>query len=165
MVAVRPVRESDLTELVRLIRAHARYERAAPLRPDLETALAATLFLPEPRIRVLVADDDSVLLGYASWSLEASTWRAAEYAHLDCLYLRGSARGRGIGRALMRAVEDAARRAGAAELQWQTPDWNDDAIRFYRRTDAHAAAKVRFALPLPAHRATTRFGVGADQAV
>jgi GNAT superfamily N-acetyltransferase len=87
-------------------------------------------------------------VGYASWSLEASTWQAAEYAHLDCLYLREATRGRGAGRLLMGAVEAEARSAGAGELQWQTPAWNEGAIRFYRRTGARDDAKARFTLPL-----------------
>lgn len=147
-VAVRPVVEGDLPELVELIREHARCERATEPRPDLQTALAAWLFVPRPRIRVLVAVQDEALVGYASWSLEASTWQAAEYAHLDCLFLRDSVRGRGAGSLLMDAVTTDARAAGAGELQWQTPEWNDGAIRFYRRTGAREAAKARFTLPL-----------------
>jgi GNAT superfamily N-acetyltransferase len=147
-VAVRPVGEADLPELVELIREHARYERAAEPRPDLQQALAAWLFVPRPRLRVLVAVQDDALVGYASWSLEASTWQAAEYAHLDCLFLRESIRGRGAGRQLMAAVEAEARAAGAGQLQWQTPEWNEAAIRFYRRTGAREAAKARFTLEL-----------------
>lgn len=147
-VSVRPAREDDLHELSELIREHALYERAAPLRADLRAALAETLFVPKPRLRVLVAVEQSALVGYASWGFEASTWQAAEYAHLDCLYVREDIRGRRIGRALMQAVEVEASRAGADELQWQTPEWNGNAIRFYRRCGAREAAKVRFALPL-----------------
>ncbi|MER6939691.1 GNAT family N-acetyltransferase [Nocardioides sp. NPDC000441] len=94
-VSIRPAGVDDLPELVELIREHARYERANEPRPDLETALAAWLFVPRPRVRVLVAVQNDALVGYASWSLEASTWQAAEYAHLDCLYLREATRGRG----------------------------------------------------------------------
>ncbi|MFE6511344.1 GNAT family N-acetyltransferase [Nocardioides sp. NPDC057767] len=148
VVSIRAVGAADLPDLVELIREHARYERAADPRPDLQTALAAWLFVPRPRIHVLVAVQGDALVGYASWSLEASTWQAAEYAHLDCLYLQESVRGRGAGRLLMRAVAAEAHAAGAGELQWQTPDWNDEAIRFYRRTGAREAAKARFTLPL-----------------
>ncbi|WP_328527334.1 GNAT family N-acetyltransferase [Nocardioides sp. NBC_00368] len=147
-VSIRPVGADDLPELVDLIREHASYERAADPRPDLQTALAAWLFVPRPRLRVLVAVQGDALVGYASWSPEASTWQAAEYAHLDCLFLRESTRGRGAGRLLMQAVEAEAHAAGAGELQWQTPEWNDGAIRFYRRTGAREAAKARFTLPL-----------------
>lgn len=149
-VWIRPVHEGDLPELVELIREHARYERAAAPRPDLQTALSSWLFVPRPRVRILVAVQGDTLVGYASWSLEASTWQAAEYAHLDCVFLRESTRGRGAGHLLMGAVEAEARRAGAGELQWQTPEWNAGAIRFYRRTGAREAVKARFTLPLTA---------------
>lgn len=153
-ITICPVRERDLPHLSELIREHARYEQAGALRPDLDTALPAMLFSASPRLHVLLAIRGEALIGYASWSMEASTWQAAVYAHLDCLYLRDTDRGRGTGRELMRAVEDAAHAGGARELQWQTPEWNDGAIRFYRRTGAVDALKARFTLPLsgPAQR-------------
>jgi len=145
---IRRVRREDLPALVELIRDHARYERAGELRADLGEALGRSLFAGSPRLKMLVAARRDERVGYASWSLEASTWQAAEYAHLDCLYLREDERGRGTGRLLLRAVEAEARAAGTGELQWQTPAWNQDAIRFYRRHGAQEAAKARFTLPL-----------------
>jgi GNAT superfamily N-acetyltransferase len=147
-VTIRPGEEADLPELAELIREHAHYENAAEVRADLQTALQLWLFAPHPRTHVLVAVRGEELIGYASWSLEASTWHASEYAHLDCLYLRDTTRGHGIGRALMDAVATDAHTAGASEMQWQTPDWNTGAIRFYRRTGAREAPKIRYALPL-----------------
>ena len=138
-----------------MMRDHARYERAGDLRSDLRDALLRSLFVPEPRLRVLLAIRHGEQLGYATWSLEASTWQGAEYAHLDCLYVREEARGQRIGRLLLHAVEEGARSAGATELQWQTPAWNHDAIRFYRRTGARGVSKIRYTLPLPGGAART----------
>jgi len=145
---IRPMRMSDIEELVALVRDHALYERAAPLRSDLEAALVETLFGPEPRMHVLVAVDRGALVGYASWAMEVSTWGAAEYLHLDCLYVQKQARGRGIGHDLIRAIRKGAREAGVVEMQWQTPEWNDGAIRFYQRFGARSAAKMRFTLAI-----------------
>jgi GNAT superfamily N-acetyltransferase len=147
-ITIRPAQERDIPELAELIREHARYERAEEVRPDLQMALRAWLFSQHPRTHVLVAARDEDLIGYASWSLEASTWQASEYAHLDCLYLRGTTRGHGIGRALMNAVKAIAHAAGAMELQWQTPEWNTCAISFYRRTGAREATTIRYTLAL-----------------
>jgi hypothetical protein len=41
--------------LAELIREHAVYERAAPPRPDLATALTGILFHPDLRLQALVA--------------------------------------------------------------------------------------------------------------
>ena len=64
------------------------------------------------------------LLGFATSRPEFSTWDAAYYLHLDCLYLR---RGRG-------------------RIQWQTPIFNTNAIALYRRLGATEKNKALFYL-------------------
>ena len=97
-----------------------------------------------------VAESEHSLSGYATATIDFSTWRAAPFMHLDCLFVRGAHRGQGVGRRLMQAVIEKARVRGIQELQWQTPDWNTDADRFYRRIGAIARAKLRYSLQLPA---------------
>jgi ribosomal protein S18 acetylase RimI-like enzyme len=57
-------------------------------------------------------------------------------------------RGAGAGARLVAAVAERARARGLTKLQWQTPVWNDAAIRFYGRLGAGRLAKERFTLPL-----------------
>lgn len=47
-------------------------------------------------------------------------------------------------------MTDAARGLGVEHVQWQTPCWNTDAIRFYDRVGALVQDKVRYRLTLPA---------------
>jgi GNAT superfamily N-acetyltransferase len=49
---------------------------------------------------------------------------------------------------LVEAAADVAREDGCFELQWQTPSWNEGAIRFYQRLGARSTSKERFTLPL-----------------
>lgn len=86
------------------------------------------------------------LAGFASARLELSTWDAGRYLHLDCIYLRPNDRGGGLGRELIAEVARAAVELGAVNLQWQTPSWNEGAVRFYRRLGASAVEKLRFTL-------------------
>ena len=137
----------DLPALARLCSAHALYEGAEPPAPGQAERLAHLLFTAPPRLRCVVAADGEELVGYATWSLECSTWRAAEYAHLDCLYLEEAQRGRGLGRALLERVAARAAAAGATHLEWQTPAWNAGAIRFYERLGAVGRDKKRFTRP------------------
>jgi GNAT superfamily N-acetyltransferase len=107
--------------------------------------LAAAMFGPAPRLRCLVAintDDDVV--GYCTFTMDFSTWRATEYVHMDTLYVDAAWRGQSIGERLLRSVAELGRQAGAIEMQWQTPDWNIDAARFYQRLGASGSAKIRF---------------------
>ncbi|MEU8591931.1 GNAT family N-acetyltransferase [Streptomyces sp. NPDC048664] len=145
---VRPAEPHDLPAVAALCTDHAAFERSAPVPADLATRLAPVLFAEEPGAWCLVADRGGEVIGYATWSLEFSTWRAGVYAHMDCLFVAESYRGEGWGRALLDAVRRDAQGHGVREVQWQTPEWNADAIGFYRRAGARGAAKVRFSLAL-----------------
>ncbi|MGA5821528.1 GNAT family N-acetyltransferase [Kitasatospora sp. NPDC094028] len=146
---IRPATPADLPAIAHLCAAHAAFERADPVPADLAARLEPALFSPHPQAWCLVLDRGGELTGYATFSREFSTWQAADYIHLDCLFVTEAHRGAGWGRALLDAVRHAATALGATHLQWQTPDWNTDAIRFYHRTGARSRPKVRFSLPTP----------------
>ena len=145
---VRAARPEDLARVAELAAEHAAYERAAPPPPDLAARLHRLLFeTAEPRLRCLVAElPDTTLAGYATCAPELSTWSATEYLHMDCLYLTEDSRGHGLGPLLIAAVRAEARALGLTEIQWQTPTWNEGAIRFYDRLGATAKPKLRYAL-------------------
>ncbi|MFF5974353.1 GNAT family N-acetyltransferase [Streptomyces sp. NPDC012769] len=147
---VRHARPEDLDRVAELAAEHAAYEKAAPPPADLAARLHRLLFEPTtPRLRCLVAElPDTTLAGYATCAPELSTWDAAEYLHMDCLYLTESARGHGLGPLLMSAVRTEARALGLTHIQWQTPTWNEGAIRFYDRLGATSKQKRRYTLPV-----------------
>ncbi|MDH6612268.1 GNAT superfamily N-acetyltransferase [Streptomyces sp. SAI-208] len=147
---VRQAVRADLPAVAELAARHAEYERAAPPPRDLPDRLAALLFdTPAPRLRCLVAElPDGTLAGYATCAPELSTWQGREYLHMDCLFLLPGHRGLGLGVLLMDAVVAEARTLGLEEVQWQTPTWNDGAMRFYDRLGARPSQKVRYSLPV-----------------
>jgi len=145
---IRPLERADLPQLLPLCAEHAAFESARFTPVGTAERLERAVFCDPPRLFVWVAARAEVLLGYASMTLDFSTWDAAPFAHLDCLYLQPLARSQGIGRRLLEAVVAFARSQGCPEVQWQTPHWNEDAQRFYRRTGAAQSQKVRFVLTL-----------------
>ncbi|MFE0171627.1 GNAT family N-acetyltransferase [Streptomyces sp. NPDC059002] len=147
---VRPARPADLPRVVELAAEHAAFEKAAPVPADLAERLSALLFeVPAPRLRCLVAElPGGELVGYATCAAEISTWDGAEFLHMDCLFLRDGHRGLGLGRLLLDAVAAEARGLGLTEVQWQTPVWNEGAIRFYDRMGVPAKEKVRYRMPV-----------------
>lgn len=146
MIIVRKAESSDARALLELIREHATFEKSA-----------ATISLK--RLRELLADRDApvtffaaeydgVVQGYASLTFDYATWRGEKFGHLDCLFVREATRGNGVGKQLFYEVIQSAWNAGADRLEWQTPDWNSDAIRFYNREGGIAHSKQRFGLDL-----------------
>ncbi|WP_330299216.1 GNAT family N-acetyltransferase [Streptomyces sp. NBC_00503] len=146
---VRPARPEDLPRLDELIREHVAYEKSAPRPAGLADRLGAQLFAEDARLWVLLAETpDGEVAGYAACSAEFAFWDARHYLHMDCLYLAEEARGHGLGAALMEGVKGLARELGLGHVEWQTPDWNEGAIRFYDRLGATGRAKRRYALPV-----------------
>ncbi|MGW0391488.1 N-acetyltransferase family protein [Streptomyces sp. NPDC003042] len=146
---VRPARPGDLPRLVELIHEHIAYERSAPRPPGLADRLGPQLFAQEPRLWALLAETPGgAVVGYAACSAEFAFWDARYYLHMDCLYLTEDARGHGLGAALMDGVAALGRDLGLDHVQWQTPDWNEGAIRFYDRLGATGSPKRRYAWPV-----------------
>lgn len=147
---VRRANGGDLALLLPLCAEHAAFEQVTCAATGRGDALAAALDESPPRLHSWLALVDVDAVGYASATLDFSTLDAAPFLHLDCLYVRGSRRGQGIGLKLWQAAHDFGMQAGCATMQWQTPAWNEDAARFYRRLGAVELDKRRYVLDLDA---------------
>jgi GNAT superfamily N-acetyltransferase len=142
--SIRKATIDDLADLIELFAAHAAFERASFSSIGLRERLSALLFDREPRAMVIVAEFDQRLIGYASCAKEFSTWAGAEFLHMDCLFVSEAFRGQGLGRKLVQVVFDEAKKQNISEIQWQTPDWNENAIKFYHSVGATCSMKARF---------------------
>ena len=145
---VRPCLPADLDKLMVLIEKHAEFEKATYTKKGKRERLQATLFLDDAPLHCIVAEVDGQVIGYASYTFDYSTWDAAWFIHLDCLYLEEDYRSYGIGQVLIEKVKEAGVARGCLNMQWQTPSFNERAIKFYKRIGATGKDKVRFTLPL-----------------
>ncbi len=125
---------------------HAAFEGVSlDAAPDM-AALHSALFGDAPPLICWVVDDGGDLVGYASAAREFSTWQAAYYLHMDCLYLKPAARELGLGAQLTARLAGDALGLQCKGMQWQTPADNVRAARFYRRIGARSKDKLRFYL-------------------
>ena len=65
---------------------------------------------------------------------------------MDCLFIYEAYRGHGIGEALVKEIVTFAINEKAHHIEWQTPIFNERAIKFYRRIGATSKEKLRFTL-------------------
>jgi GNAT superfamily N-acetyltransferase len=145
-VRIRPAERADVSALVELCREHAQYERAPYDPRGKQEQLTAALFGDAPVVVAWVAEIDARIIGYATATIEFSTWSCQKYAHMICLFVREGMRGRRVGARLLDQVLEYARGAGLHHAQWQTPSWNVDAARFYIRAGATSGEKLRFVI-------------------
>lgn len=137
----------DFASVRPLVEEHIRYERSNTVVPDhWERVIAEQV--SAGGLVIFVARIDESAVGYASITSDMATWSGERFGHLDCLYVDKNQRGGGLGRLLVEAVSAAARARDLHELQWQTPEWNADAIRFYERFGAVHRTKTRFTLAI-----------------
>lgn len=144
-VAIVVAGPESVSAMLPLIEAHARYEHsAATCTADaLRTALAG----PDAQLFGWIAlDTTQRAIGYATATRDYSTWSGRPFLNLDCLFVSQAARGEGVGTRLLDTVRRFAERLGITELQWQTPEWNVSAERFYLRQGATVLGKRRFQL-------------------
>ncbi|MDT1063506.1 GNAT family N-acetyltransferase [Paracoccus sp. CPCC 101403] len=72
----------------------------------------------------LVAEDEGQLLGLVHYVFHPNLWRDEGVCYLQDLFAAPEARGKGVGRALIGAVYDAADAAGVPNVYWLTAEDN-----------------------------------------
>jgi GNAT superfamily N-acetyltransferase len=82
-------------------------------------------------VHALVAAQSDQLIGLAHFLFHRSTTALAPICYMQDLFTMEAARGKGVGRALINAVYDRAKAAGATRVYWQTHETNTTAMKLY----------------------------------
>lgn len=130
---IREAVEADVSNLLVLMRELARFERYIDaFAITRETLLEQGFHRSPPDFRCFVAEETSELVGMVVFYLVPFTYRAKPNVIVKELYVLEKARGRGIGKSLMRTVAKQASNYGGGLIKWYVADWNREAIRFYQ---------------------------------
>jgi GNAT superfamily N-acetyltransferase len=112
----RPATDSDAPAVLKLM-AELGYPDLSPLR----FAETYNSVLRHPALTLIVAEDDNgEVVGLASISFRPQLRLTADLITIDELVVADSARGRGVGRALLEHVKTMAGQAGARRLELET---------------------------------------------
>lgn len=131
-IAVGPVLEEEFETLLPLIAAYQRFYEVEDVDSDRNRFFFRRFIAPSEDGELLAArDEGGVILGYACLYWHFSSLAAVETVLMNDLFVALEARGRGIGRALIEASRDVARRRGAGWLEWATAPDNHTAQRLY----------------------------------
>ncbi len=133
-LSVRPVARQDYDHWLPLWDGYnAFYGRSGATALPLEiTRMTWARFFDgyEP-VHALVAERGGSLVGLAHYLFHRSTTAIAPFCYLQDLFTDASARGHGIGRALISEVYEQARQLGAPRVYWQTHQSNHTARQLY----------------------------------
>lgn len=164
-LTVRPARREDVPRVWELLQGLARYERLEAEVTGSAARLEEHLFGEPRRVECVVAEAGGRLAGYALFFPTYSSFQTEPTMWLEDLYVEESARGRGIGRALLAHVAAIALERGHARLAWVVLDWNRPSIEFYERSGATRPPDgwLTYGLDVPAMRALARDVSGAGR--
>ncbi|WP_436407504.1 N-acetyltransferase family protein [Burkholderia gladioli] len=82
-------------------------------------------------MHAMVAESAGEIVGLVHFLYHRHTTLAGPICYLQDLYTLASARGKGVGRALIEAVYREARQDGAERVYWQTHETNQTAMKLY----------------------------------
>jgi len=145
---IRFAQPKDIEQIIALCEAHAQYEQAEYYKENKTEQLTKDLFSHDKKLYCLVVERNDRLIGYATYMKQYATWDAEEYIYMDCLFMDESARGLGLGEKLVHKIQEEGAKLGCNLIQWQTPDFNTRAIKFYKRIGANSKSKERFFLEI-----------------
>jgi GNAT superfamily N-acetyltransferase len=133
-IFIREVRQSDFAKWKPLWDGYNEFygRKDATALPDEITSLTWSRFFDgyEP-IHALVAEDAGKLAGLVHYLLHRSSTSLTSNCYLQDLFTAESARGQGIGRALIEEVYRRAAQAGSGKVYWQTHETNAHAMKLY----------------------------------
>jgi GNAT superfamily N-acetyltransferase len=145
---IEPVSRTRFERLLPLIAAYQRFYEAEDVDEERNRAFFARFLAPSDDGLLLAAWHDDDLLGYACLYWHFTSLVPAETVLMNDLFVVAEARGQGVGKALIEASTEVARKRGAHHLEWATAPDNKTAQRLYDATGAKRSTWIEYELDL-----------------
>jgi GNAT superfamily N-acetyltransferase len=130
MLTVRSVALADFSQWERLWEGYNQfYERT--IAPEITKMTWSRFFDAYEPVHAIVAELDGQLLGLVHYIFHRNTAMIGPVCYLQDLFTAESARGHGVGHALIEAVYERAKAAGSPRVYWQTHETNLTAMKLY----------------------------------
>ena len=133
---IRAGEKPDVHLIADLIRGLAQFERLEEQVTMSEEKLDRFMFGGRAYAETLIAEDDGQPVGFALFFHNFSTFLGQPGLYLEDLFVLPEGRGKGAGRKLLERLAQIAVERDCGRVEWAVLDWNEDAIRFYKRLGA-----------------------------
>jgi GNAT superfamily N-acetyltransferase len=112
------------------------FEKLEHLVVATEDLLHEGLFGERPACEAIIGEEDGVVVGFALFFHNFSTFLTKKGLYLEDLYVRQSHRGKGYGTQLLKRLAQIAVERNCGRFEWSVLDWNEPAIQFYKSMGA-----------------------------
>ena len=128
-ISIRPIKPSDKVRWLELFQEYIVFYKSKLSVEQFD--LTWQRINSDFNINALVAELDGKVVGFTHYIWRPDTWEAQAFCYLEDLYTDPKVRGKGVGRALIKAVEDIAIAKGSKQLYWTTAPDNELARALY----------------------------------
>ncbi len=135
-VKIRVAKKEDCARLLDLVHELALFERAPEEVTVSLQEFEEAGFGTKPVWKAYVASMDGLIVGFALYYIRYSTWKG-QRLYLEDLIITEAFRGQGIGKLLFDRLMQEAQELGFNGMTWQVLDWNEPAIKFYKKYEAN----------------------------
>jgi GNAT superfamily N-acetyltransferase len=133
---IKKANETDIPQIIRLLREFAEYENLSDYCEVTEEKLLDAIFGTNKIVEGLVCFDDDDLVAYAIFYPSFASFRGQRGIYLEDIYIKPTHRGKGIGKAMLKEIARFGKEIGAVRIDFQVLDWNESAIKFYKKLGA-----------------------------
>ena len=134
-VKIRKGQKADLPSVLALIKELAEFEKAIDEVSVTLEELEEDGFGQHPYYWFIVAEYKGEIIGLSFYFIRYSTWKG-RFLFLEDFVVKEDFRGQGVGAQLFEETIRIAQRLEVKGMVWQVLDWNEDAIRFYKKYEA-----------------------------
>ncbi len=138
-INIRIAEKEDCPRLLELVHELALFERAPGEVTVTLQEFEEAGFGKKPVWKAFAAEVDDVIVAFAIYYVRYSTWKGCRM-YLEDLIVTEEMRGKGIGKLLFDRLIVEAKEQGFSGMVWQVLDWNEPAIRFYKKYEANIEA-------------------------
>lgn len=130
-ILIRPINQQDKSRWLELFKAYIEFYKSQ--LSDAQYELTWQRINSDFNMHGLLAEVDGHIVGLAHYIFRPDTWEIEDFCYLEDLYVDPQARKVGIGRALIKAVEEIAVAKGSKRLYWTTAPDNSVARSLYEK--------------------------------
>ena len=132
---IRPAKPEETGLVLEFIKKLAAYEKCSDEVVADEATLHQSLFV-EKAAEVVFAEEDGVVIGFALFFHNFSTFVGRKGLYLEDLFIIPEKRGLGYGKAILKYLADIAVERNCGRMEWICLDWNTPSLAFYRSIGA-----------------------------
>lgn len=132
---IRPAQPEETGLVLEFIKKLAAYEKCSDEVVADEATLYQSLFV-EKAAEVVFAEEDGVVIGFALFFHNFSTFVGRKGLYLEDLFIIPEKRGLGYGKAILKYLADIAVERNCGRMEWICLDWNTPSLAFYRSIGA-----------------------------